>query len=148
MKTVTEKRYFVTTKFEKYGTYTIMARSKEHAIQMWKDGDWNFDDYESDYGEYNEVIDEVEEEVFADTQLSLEGVMQPVKCNPNEYTNKMENYLNLFEHIPEDEHNHISNKIWEALDRAGIELSQDAELSIRIYDDEYEGDFDGREYDE
>ena len=148
MKTVTEKRYFVTTKFEKYGTYTIMARSKEHAIQMWKDGDWNFDDYESDYGEYNEVIDEIEEEVFADTQLSLEGVMQPVKCNPIEHINKMENYLNLFEHIPEDEHNHISNKIWEALDRAGIELSQDAELSIRIYDDEYEGDFDGREYDE
>ena len=55
----------------------------------------------------------------------------------------MENYLNLFEHIPEDEHNHISNKIWEALDRAGIKLNQDAELSIRIYDDEYEGDFDG-----
>ena len=46
MKPVTEKRYFVTTKFEKYGTYTIMARSKEHAIQMWKDGDWNFDDFE------------------------------------------------------------------------------------------------------
>ena len=65
MKTVTEKRYFVTTKFEKYGTYTIMARSKEHAIQMWKDGDWNFDDYESDYGEYNEVIDEIEEEAIA-----------------------------------------------------------------------------------
>ena len=75
MKPVTEKRYFVTTKFEKYGTYTIMARSKEHAIQMWKDGDWNFDDYDSDYGEYNEVIDDVEEEVFADTQLSLEGVL-------------------------------------------------------------------------
>ena len=75
MKTVTEKRYFVTTKFEKYGTYTIMARSKEHAIQMWKDGDWNFDDYSEDYGEYNEVIDDVEEEVFADTQLSLEGVL-------------------------------------------------------------------------
>ena len=71
----TEKRYYVTTKFEKYGTYTIMARSKEHAIQMWKDGDWNFDDYESDYGEYNEVIDDVEEEVFADTQLSLAGVI-------------------------------------------------------------------------
>ena len=71
----TEKRYYVTTKFEKYGTYTIMARSKEHAIQMWKDGEWNFDDYESDYGEYNERIDEVEEEVFADTQLSLEGVL-------------------------------------------------------------------------
>jgi len=64
------------------------------------------------------------------------------------YTTKdMENYLNLFEHIPEDEHNHISNKIWEALDRAGIKLNQDAELSIRIYDDEYEGNFDGQEYD-
>ena len=48
----------------------------------------------------------------------------------------MESYLNLFEHIPEDEHSRISNMIWEALDRAGIELSQDAELSIRIYDDE------------
>ena len=46
----------------------------------------------------------------------------------------MENYLNLFEHIPEDEHNHISNKIWEALDRAGITLSQDAELCVRVYD--------------
>ena len=59
----------------------------------------------------------------------------------------MESYLNLFEHIPEDEHNHISNKIWEALDRAGIKLSQDAELSIRIYDDEYEGEYDGEEPD-
>ena len=70
----TLKRFYVTTKFEKYGTYTIEATSKEHAIQMWKDGDWDFDNYESDYGEYNEVIDEVEEEVFADTQLSLAGV--------------------------------------------------------------------------
>ena len=75
MKTNTLKRFYVTTKFEKYGTYTIQATSKEHAIQMWKDGDWNFDDYESDYGEYNEVIDEFEEEVFADTQLSLAGVV-------------------------------------------------------------------------
>ena len=45
-------------------------------------------------------------------------------------------YYNLYEHIPEDEHSHISNKIWEAFDRAGIKLSQDAELSIRVYDDE------------
>jgi len=44
-------------------------------------------------------------------------------------------YYNLYEHIPEDEHNHISNKIWEAFERAGIKLSQDAELSIRIYDE-------------
>ena len=73
MKTVTEKRYYVTTKFEKYGTYTIMARSKEHAISKYENGEWDFDDYESDYEEYNERIYEVEEEVFADTQLSLEG---------------------------------------------------------------------------
>ena len=46
-----------------------------------------------------------------------------------------EKYYNLYEHIPEDEHSHISNQIWEAFDRAGIKLSQDAELSIRIYDD-------------
>ena len=75
MKTVTEKRYFVTTKFEKYGTYTIMARSKEHAIQMYNDGDYGWSDYSEDFGEFNEVIEDVEEEVFADTQLSLEGVL-------------------------------------------------------------------------
>jgi hypothetical protein len=43
-------------------------------------------------------------------------------------------YYNLYEHIPEDEHSHISNKIWEAFDRAGIKLSQDAELSIKVYE--------------
>ena len=75
MKTSTLKRFYINVKFEKYGTYTFEARSKEHAIQMWKDGDWNFDDYSEDYGEYNEVIDDVEEEVFADTQLSLAGVL-------------------------------------------------------------------------
>ena len=42
--------------------------------------------------------------------------------------------INLFEEIPEDEHSHISNKIWEAFDRAGIKLSQDAELSIKVYE--------------
>ena len=47
---------------------------------------------------------------------------------------KYDGYLNVWEHIPEDEHAHISNKIWEALDRAGIKLSQDAELSVRVYD--------------
>ena len=66
MKTVTEKRYYVTTKFEKYGTYTIMARSKEHAIQMWKDGDWNFDDYETV---------EIKEQEIINKQLTLSGVL-------------------------------------------------------------------------
>ena len=48
----------------------------------------------------------------------------------------MSKYYNLYEHIPEDEHSHISNNIWEAFERAGIKLSQDAELSIRVYDDD------------
>ena len=45
----------------------------------------------------------------------------------------MSKYYNLYEHIPEDEHAHISNKIWEAFERAGIKFSQDAEISIRVY---------------
>ena len=76
MELPTETPFLVTTKFEKYGTYTIMARSKEHAIQMWKDGEWDFDDYQEEWGEYNEVIDEVEEQdVFDQKQLTLEGVL-------------------------------------------------------------------------
>ena len=71
----TLKRYYINVKFEKYGTYTIEARSKEHAIEIYNNGDWDFDDYQEEWGEYNEVIDDVEEEVFADTQLSLEGVV-------------------------------------------------------------------------
>ena len=76
MKTSTLKRFYINVKFEKYGTYTIEARSKEHAIQMWKDGEWNFDDYHEEDGEYNEVIDDVEEQdVYDEIQLSLEGVL-------------------------------------------------------------------------
>ena len=76
MELPTETPFLVTTKFEKYGTYTIMARSKEHAIQMWKDGEWDFDDYEEQWGEYNEVIDEIEEvDAFDQKQLTLEGVL-------------------------------------------------------------------------
>ena len=48
---------------------------------------------------------------------------------------ELDGYINIWEVIPEDEHSHISNKIWEALDRAGITLSQDAELSVRVYDE-------------
>ena len=76
MELPTETPFLVTTKFEKYGTYNIMARSKEHAIQMWKDGEWDFDDYEEQWGEYNEVIDEIEEvDAFDQKQLTLEGVL-------------------------------------------------------------------------
>ena len=72
----TLKRYYINVKFEKYGTYTFEARSKEHAIQLYENGDWDFDDYQEEWGEYNEVIDEVEEQdVFDEMQLSLEGVL-------------------------------------------------------------------------
>ena len=36
----TLKRYYVNVKFEKYGTYTIEARSKEHALEIYNDGDY------------------------------------------------------------------------------------------------------------
>ena len=75
MELPTEKPFLITVKFEKYGTYTINARSKEHAIQLYNDGDYGWSDYSEDFGEFNEVIEDVEEEVFADTQLSLEGVL-------------------------------------------------------------------------
>ena len=44
-------------------------------------------------------------------------------------------YINLWEVIPEDKHSKLANLIWEALDNEGITLTQDAELSIRIYDE-------------
>ena len=76
MELPTEKPFLVTVKFEKYGTYTISARSKEHAIKKFEDGEWDFDDYEEEWGEYNEVIDEIEEvDAFDQKQLTLEGVL-------------------------------------------------------------------------
>ena len=49
---------------------------------------------------------------------------------------ELEGYINLWEVLPEDKHSEIANIIWEALDKEGITLTQDAELSIRIYDEE------------
>ena len=73
--------FYVTRKCTKYEYFTVKAESMEEAKYEAENGfdyydfDWEEVDYESDYGEYNEVIDEIEEEVFADTQLSLEGVL-------------------------------------------------------------------------
>ena len=76
MELPTEKPFLVTVKFEKYGTYTINARSKEHAIQLYENGDLDFDCYQEEWGEYNEVIDEIEEvNAFDQKQLTLEGVL-------------------------------------------------------------------------
>ena len=71
----TLKRYYVNVKFEKYGTYTIEATSKENALEIYNDGNYGWSDYTEDFGEFNEVVEDVEEEVFADTQLSLAGVL-------------------------------------------------------------------------
>ena len=49
---------------------------------------------------------------------------------------ELEGYINLWEVLPEDKHSKLDNLIWEALDEEGITLTQDAELSIRIYDEE------------
>ena len=65
------KRYYINVKFDKYGTYTFEAKSKERAIELYKNGDYDFSDYTEDFGEFNEVIEDIEEEVFTDTQLSL-----------------------------------------------------------------------------
>ena len=65
------KRYYINVKFEKYGTYTFEAKSKNHAKEIYKDGDYGWSDYSEDFGEFNEVIEDMEEEIFADTQLSL-----------------------------------------------------------------------------
>ena len=70
----TVKRFYINVKFEKYGTYTIEATSKEDALKIYNDGNYGWSDYSEDFGEFNEVVEDVEEEVFADTQLSLAGV--------------------------------------------------------------------------
>ena len=48
----TLKRYYVNVKFEKYGTYTIEAESKEHALEIYNDGNYGWDDYTEDFGEF------------------------------------------------------------------------------------------------
>jgi len=69
-----EKEFYVEVKFIKYGTYTIHATSKEHAMEMYNRGDWS--DYEEEYDCYNEEVTEVtEEELTEPMQLSLGGVL-------------------------------------------------------------------------
>ena len=65
------KRFYINVNFEKYGTYTFEAKSKNHAKEIYESGDYGWSDYSEDFGEFNEVIEDIEEEIFADTQLSL-----------------------------------------------------------------------------
>ena len=69
-----EKEFYIEVKFVKYGTYTIHATSKEHAMQKYHDGSWS--DYSEEYDCYNEEVTEVtEEELTEPMQLSLSGVL-------------------------------------------------------------------------
>ena len=69
-----EKEFYIEVKFHKYGTYTIHATSKEHAMEKYHDGSWS--DYSEEYDCYNEEVIEVpEEELTEPMQLSLGGVL-------------------------------------------------------------------------
>ena len=45
-------------------------------------------------------------------------------------------YINIIEVLPEEVSHKISTLIWDALDKQNIITSDDAELSIRVYDDD------------
>ena len=45
-------------------------------------------------------------------------------------------YINIIEVLPEEVSHKISTLIWDALDKQKIITSDDAELSIRVYDDD------------
>ena len=69
-----EKEFYIEVKFIKYGTYTIHATSKEHAMEEYNLGNWS--DYEEEYDAYDEEGTEVtEEELTEPMQLSLSGVL-------------------------------------------------------------------------
>ena len=68
----TEKAFYIDVKFHKYGTYTIYARNRQHAIEQYEDGSW--EDYYEEYDCYDEKVVDIKEE-DATIQLSLEGVL-------------------------------------------------------------------------
>ncbi len=69
-----EKEFYIEVKFIKYGTYTIHATSKEHAMQKYHDGMWS--DYDEEYACYDEQVTEVTEEQLTEPmQLSIGGVL-------------------------------------------------------------------------
>ena len=49
---------------------------------------------------------------------------------------ELDGYINLWEVLPEDKHSKIAKQISKSLDDEGITLTNEAELEIRIYDEE------------
>ena len=59
----------------------------------------------------------------------------------------MESYINVFSKLPDEDAYPIMDMIRKALEKQGLDFGQDAEMSIRIYDDNFDGEYDGEEYD-
>ena len=53
----------------------------------------------------------------------------------------MSDYINIIEVLPEEVSHKISTLIWDSLDKQNIITSDDAELSIRIYDESDLGEY-------
>tara|TARA_R100001082_G_scaffold109835_1_gene87981 strand:+ start:1131 stop:1346 length:216 start_codon:yes stop_codon:yes gene_type:complete len=66
------KEFYIEAKHWTYCDYTVRARSKEEAIELFNEG--SYDDMESDYGWYDETITNITE-AFTTIQLSLPGIL-------------------------------------------------------------------------
>ena len=79
--------FYVTRKCTKYEYFTVRANSMEEAKEEAENG---FDYYDFDWEEMDYETVEIKEEEIPEQQLTLSGILQLVKCNPIEHTNKME----------------------------------------------------------
>ena len=79
--------FYVTRKCTKYEYFTVRANSMEEAKE---EAEYGFDYYDFDWEEMDYETVEIKEEEIPEQQLILSGVLQLVKCNPIEQSNKME----------------------------------------------------------
>ena len=79
--------FYVTRKCTKYEYFTVRANSMEEANE---EAECGFDYYDFDWEEMDYETVEIKEEEIPEQQLILSGVLQLVKCNPIEHSNKME----------------------------------------------------------
>ena len=130
--------FYVTRKCTKMEYYTVRANSMEEAEWEAENGNEYFD---FDWEEFDFEIVEIKEEEIPEQQLTLSGILQLVKCNPNEYkiimTYDSEHYYAVQTFLEDDELCKIWNIIEIAMNREGYDVSN-AELSMRLYDNELE----------
>ena len=82
-----EHEFYVTRKCTKYEYFTVRANSMEEAKE---EAECGFDYYDFDWEEMDYETVEIKEEEIPEQQLTLSGILQLVKCNPIEHSNKME----------------------------------------------------------